>query len=281
MKRVTVRAGFGIALLVLAAGCASVDGIVSDAIGSAVTGTTERALERSMSQWTDQMAFQMTYMQVFFLGGYGAGFDDFEEGQGATWEITSTDGEEDSTFIGERALLRRNGDGTSWWYLRFDSEEEDEEFEYEVLIDEEYDALEIYLKDPETGEVRHRVFEQEPEGAEEAAAEDPEATGADEEWEEPTYDDGEVVFDEDMSEYRRERVTVTVRAGTYETDLLVYEYTDEETGDSVEYRWWTTDEVPGDVVLYEWENTTEAESGMLRGELIRVRSGYMTKFGAF
>jgi hypothetical protein len=244
MKRVAVRVALGIALVVLATGCALVDGIVSDAFGAAVTGTTERALERSMSQWTDQMAFQMTYMQVFFLGGYGAGFDDFEEGQGTAWEITSTDGEEDSSFIGERALLRRNGDGTSWWYLRFNSQEEDEEFEYEVLIDEEYDALEIYLKDPETGEIRHRVFEQDPEGADEAAAEDPEAGDADEEWEEPTYDD-------------------------------------EETDDSVEYRWWTTDEVPGDVVLYEWENTTEAESGMLRGELIWVRSGYTTKFGAF
>ncbi|MFP4374171.1 MAG: hypothetical protein ACLFPO_07560 [Spirochaetaceae bacterium] len=274
MKRTTVRVGLGIALVVLAAGCTSVDGVVSDALGAAVTGTTEQALERSVSRWTDQTAFQMTYMQVFFLGGYGAGFDDFEEGQGATWEITSTDGEEDSSFIGERALLRRNEDGTSWWYLRFDSqEEEDEEFEYEVLVDEEYTALEIYLEDPETGEIRHREFEQDPEGAD--------AADGDEEWEEPTYDDEEILFDEDMSEYRRERVTVTVEAGTYETDLLVYEYSEEETGDSVEYRWWTTEEVPGDVVLYEWEDTAEAESGMLRGELIEVRSGYTTKFGAY
>lgn len=273
MRNVRAIVVFGVVLSALAlSSCASVGGIVSGSIDAAASQSAERALEQRMSGWSDEMAFQMTYTRVFFLGGYGAGFDDFEEGQGATWRIVSTDEEEESSFIGERALLRRNDDGTSWWYLRFRSEEgEQEEYEYEARLDEDYTALEIYLRDPETGEVRHRVFDVE---------EQPEDTATDEEeWEDPDYEEEEVVFEEDLDDYRKERVTVTVGAGTYEADKLVRVYTDEETGDSAEYRWWLTDEVPGDVVLYEWESLSE--SGQLRGELIEVRSGYTTKFGAY
>ncbi|MGM0674539.1 MAG: hypothetical protein ACQETQ_07595 [Spirochaetota bacterium] len=272
MRNVGVIVVLGVLSAFMLSSCVSVGGIVSESVGAAASQPAEQALEQRMSMWSDEMAFQMAYTQVFFLGGYGAGLDDFEEGEGATWSIVSTDGEEESSFIGERALLRRNDDGTSWWYLRFQSEEGDEqEYEYETRVDEDYTALEVYLRDPETGEIRHQVFD---------VDEQPqEASGEQDEWEDPDYDEEEVVFDEDWGEYREERVSVTVGAGTYEADKLVYDYTDEETGDSVEYRWWVTEEVPGQVVLYEWESL--GDPGELQGELIEVREDYSAKFAEY
>ncbi|TVR29003.1 MAG: hypothetical protein EA404_15830 [Spirochaetaceae bacterium] len=259
-----------VVLVAVLMGCGSLDGVMSDAFGAALERPTEEFLGQMMAGWTDAMAFQMAYLQVFLLGGYGAGLEQFAEGEGVTWEVVSSDDRDSSTFIAERALLRNNADGTSWWYLAYRTEDngDEVEMEYEARLNQEYHALEIYFRDPETGEIRHQVLDQP-----EAATED------DEDWDDLEYDDDHVVWDEELGELRRERVRVTVGAGTFDAELLVYDFTDEETGERGEYRWWTTSEVPGELVLYEWEGVTEA--GTVRGELMQVRRDYRTRFGAY
>ncbi|TVQ37419.1 MAG: hypothetical protein EA384_12270 [Spirochaetaceae bacterium] len=255
--------------VVALAGCGTFDAVVSDAFGAAMARPGEALLGRMMAGWTDAMAFQMAYLQVFLLGGYGAGLEEFAEGEGVTWEVVSGDDGDSARFIAERALLRRNPDGTMWWYLAYRSEDngQEVELEYEARLDADYRALEIYFRDPETGDIHHRVLDQV-----ELVDDD------DDDWDDLEYDDDHVVWDEEVGELRRERVRVTVGAGTFDADYLVYEFTDDETGERAEYRWWITDQIPGELVLYEWEGT---ETGMVRGELMEVRRDYRTRFGAY
>lgn len=257
-------------IMVALAGCGTFDDVVSDAFGAALGRQSEALLSGMMAGWTDAMMFQMTYIQVLLLGGYGTGLEQFNEGEGVVWEVVTTDAGERASFIAERALLRRNPDGTSWWYLAYRSEQdgEDVELEYEARLDSEYNALEIYFRDPETGRVRHHVFEQPG-----VVAED------DDDWDDFDYDDDHVYWGEDLGQYHQERVSVTVGAGTFDANLTVYEYTDEETGERVESRWWITDAVPGELVLYEWEGTVQGD--LVRGELMQVRRDYQTRFGAY
>jgi hypothetical protein len=268
-RRATVRVVGGVLFLTLGfTGCGTLDSVMSDAFGAALARPTEAMMGRLMSGWTDAMMFQLTYLQVFLLGGYGVGLEDFNEGEGVTWEVVSADGTDRSVFIAERALLRRNPDNTAWWYLGYQTTEDGKQvkLEYEARLDSEHRALEIYLRDPETGQIRHHVLDQ------------PDAA-PDEQWDELEYEDDHVVWDEDIEQLRRERVRITVRAGTFDTDYVVYEFVDEETGERAEYRWWSTDQVPGQLVQYEWVGT--ANDGTVRGELIEIRRDYRTRFNAY
>ncbi|TVR70357.1 MAG: hypothetical protein EA427_06070 [Spirochaetaceae bacterium] len=239
---------------ILVGGCASIDGMVGDVAGRTIGTAVERRLEGMYAGYTDAALFHMTYIQVFYLGGYGFTTDDFEEGQGATWRITSENGDT-GTVTAERALLERREGGLSWWYLTYTPEGENS-LEYEVLLDREMQAREMYLRDPETGEIRHHVFD---------------TAFEEEELPEDEYY-AETVHVRDWDQYRRDRVTITVGAGTFETDLLVNTITEEESGDTMEYRWWVTEEVPGDLVQYEFEDLQEGD--LLRGELMAIRRDY-------
>lgn len=243
---------------ILVGGCAGIDGMVGDVAGRTIGTAVERRLEGMYAGYTDAALFHMTFIQVFYLGGYGFATDDFEEGQGATWRITSTEQGDTQTYMAERALLERREGGLSWWYLKYTPEGE-KALEYEVLLNREMQAQEMYLRDPETGDIRHHVFE----------------TGFEEEElpEEGQY--AEPVHVRDWDQFRQDRVTITVGAGTFETDLLVNRITEEESGDTMEYRWWVTEEVPGDLVQYEFEDLTEG--GILRGELTAIRRDYRSR----
>lgn len=255
-----------ISAVIAVSGCVGVDGMVGDLAGRAVGSAVERRIAGMYAGYTDQMLFQLAYTQVFFLGGYGFGTDDFAEGEGATWHIESRDGSERSSVTAERGLLQRLDNGDSWWYLVYTPEGE-EALEYEVLVDRDLQAREMYLRDPETGDIRHHVFEYDESGESEMAA-----------GEEALEDEGyatETVYVRNWDEYRQERVTVRVGAGTFEADLLLYEVSDEETGDVWEYRWWVTEEVPGDLVQYEYRDVTDG--GTLRGELVEIRRNYRSQ----
>ncbi len=246
-------------------GCGTLDAVMSDALGTALSRPAERMLA-DIAGLTDALAFQLTFTQVFFLGGYGAGYDDFAEGEGTTWQIRSREGRDSSVVNAERALLRRNADGTSWWYLRYESDES--ELEYEARIDAEFRVMEVYFRDPDTGEVRHRVFDH------------PEIESDDDEeaWD-GEYDDDFVATEDDFRDYRRERVRITVGAGTFDADHIVYDYRDEESSEEFEYHWWVSDQVPGELLKYEWISATEGTT--LSGELMQIRRDYRTRFGAY
>lgn len=274
MRRIVMLVSLAaMAVVVLFSGCAILDDVVGEIVGSAVEEST-RSMMGDLTAFSDVMLFQLAYFQVFFVGGFGSGIEDFRDGEGVTWEAKSGDGEDGTSFVGERALLRRNGDGTQWWYIAYRTGE-DQAYEYEVLMDADYDPVEMYWPDQETGDIRHHIFEQDEEGetdeADEPEQEQLEAAGA-----------SPYVFDEDdYGETTRERVEVSVPAGRYTADYIVHEYTDEESGDTVEYHWWVVEEVPGDLVKYEYIDRSDEDEAIVSGELIEVRSNYRSRFGSF
>lgn len=199
--------------------------------------------------------FNMAYMQVFTLGAYSPDFGDFDEGQGVTWKITYNDGGDSTEILTERALLKR-GPGGSWWYVAYESE--GEELQYEVQMDNEGVPRELLWQNPDGTVFRYTYDEDQPAMP---------ARGPDDD---DRFDD----------RYRRGTRRVTVGAGTYTAEYIVYDFDDPESGQSVEYHWWVVEDVPGTMVKYEYRGTA-AEESAITGELLSVDSGYRTVFGSY
>ncbi|GEM_PF-1185338 len=264
------------AILVLAvSACTTFEQSVRSTINEAVGSAIEQELGSRLAGYTDVMMWQLAYTQAFYMGGYGFAPDDFEEGQGATWRIEAVDRDDVSSFTAERALLKRNDDGSSWWYLKFDADEAPA-VEYEVLLSADFVAREMYVQDPETGEVRHHEFSFD----EEELAE---ADRGDESVEDIGYQTG-YFYTEAWEPYRQQTERITTGAGRFETDLLLFtardaqKYADEDQEEyaNVEYRWWVTREVPGELVRFEYRDLDEG--GVLRGEMISLRDDYRARF---
>ncbi len=259
-------------LVLTATGCMVFEQSVRTAIDGAVSSAIEQELGARLAGYTDVMMYQLAYTQTFYLGGYGFAPDTFEEGQGATWRVESVDRDEVSSFNAERALLKRNEDGSTWWFLKFDADDT-EPLMFEVLYSANLEAREMYVRDPETREVRHHIFSYD---ADEVA----ETEEGEESLEEFGYQTN-YFYAESWDQYRQDRETITTGAGTFDTDLLfvstreMEEYDDEETYD-VEYRWWVSRDVPGELVRFEYRDL-ESE-GTLRGELIEFREDYRARF---
>lgn len=257
-----------VSLALVTSGCFSLDSAFSGALDSAVERETERAVA-GMVSFDDEMMFNLVYLQVMLVGGFGSGIEDFEPGEGTVWRLESLADGERSTVTAERALLERQQDGSSWWYLRYDAEEQTAE--YEALLDSELQPIEMYYTDAASGTVEHHEFDYDPQDM----GEDEEAgamTAEEEERLEEAGADTYVYEGEEYSEIRRGSVQVTVGAGSYTADYLVNTITDEDTGETTEYHWWVVTDVPGDLVKYEW---LESESDdTVTGELMSVRSDY-------
>ena len=267
--------------LIVLGGCTTVMEGVSQTAGL-VDRTEARINQAAMDAvgigaLEDAALASIIYTQVFFAGGYGAGYGDFEEGEGAVWDVTFADDGGSETIRIERALLRDNGDGTGWWLLRYSAEGE-EDFLSEALIDENYELLAFRYTDPETETIREWRPEQ-AEGEDMASGDDPEDEDA-----------GEVAavgfYDGSYEEYFVGTESVRVAAGTYQADHILIEDTyvvEEEGGDSetyqVRYEWWISREVPGELVKYLWANTSDETR--LSGELVSHRGGYTTQLDSF
>jgi len=273
MKRIGVLGPIIICLVsTIMFGCASTIEAVNQMIHDMDTAVVESTTESDSNQearssglmemmgMQQMMLFNVAYFQVFFMGGYDPTNDDFREGEGVTWEVNSTDGDQTAAYVSERALLKRVPEG-SWWYIAFESE--DEKMEYEVLLDGDYVPVEFVYRDPESGEVmRQTVDLGETSGDETASA------------------DEELVYSDDFEDtVRRSRERITTGAGTFTADRLEQEVVDEESGARLTYTWWTVDEVPGDLVKYEYEREDDADAGSVTGELIAIDRGYRSKFG--
>ncbi len=270
------RNTFAVALLAMAVtGCMAFESSVRTAIDGAVSSAIEQELGAQLAGYTDVMMYQLAYTQTFYLGGYGFAPDTFEEGQGATWRVESVDREDVSSFTAERALLKRNDDRSSWWFLKFEADDT-EPLMFEVLYSETLEAREMYVRDPETREVRHHIFTH---GTEEVA----EAKEGEDSLEEFGYQTS-YFYAESWDQYRQDRETITTSAGTFDTDLLLVSssdveefegYEDEETY-QVEYRWWVSRDVPGELVRFEYRDLES--DGVLRGELVEFREDYRARF---
>lgn len=243
------------------------DGI-QDAADEAIAGAIESRMEDWVAGFTEPMLLQLAYTQVLHMGGFGVAVDDFQEGEGTVWELRMVDaeGEEGPPVRGERALLERMDDGTDWWYLRYETPEQDP-LEFEVRMDAAFQASEMYIRDVETGEVRHHEFDLDPSEQEERQASDAELDEA------GLHTD--YVHVDDWGEYRQEQVSVQVAAGTYDAELLVF--TPPEHEGDFELRWWVNPELPGNLVRYHHEDFETG--GELTGELVEHRSDYVRTLG--
>jgi hypothetical protein len=264
-------------LMLAVSGCMTFEQSVRSAINDAVGSAIEQELGSRLAGYTDVMMWQLAYTQAFFMGGYGFAPGDFEEGQGATWRIEAVDRDDASSFTAERALLKRNEDGSSWWYLKF-SADEAKPVEYEVLLASDFVAREMFIRDPESGDVRHHHFTFDEE-------EKAEADLGDESIEEIGYQTG-YFYTEAWDQYRQRSERISTGAGSFDTELLLFTAQDakayeveeaaKEDYGNVEYRWWVTRDVPGELVRFEYRDLDR--EGVLRGEMISLRNDYRAQF---
>ncbi len=262
-------------VLVSLVGCSSImEGVAgtSDLIGKTQARVNQAALDAvGIGAMEDAVLATLIYTQVFFAGGYAAGYGDFDEGEGVVWDITSKDDEGIETIRVERALLKRNADGSAWWLLRYSAEGE-EDFLSEALMSDSYDLLVFRYRDPETDAIREWI---------------PEQDGVEDEEEEDTEDMEQVgYYDGAYGDYVVGTENVTVPAGTFRAEHIVIEdvYVPEEDDVETEsyevrYEWWITGDVPGELVKYIWANTSEGTS--LSGELVSNEKGYTTRLDSF
>jgi hypothetical protein len=285
-----IIAKYGVLVLFLAAlfilsSCTS----VVDSIGkidSAVSRTKAKAGQAVMDAagigaMEDAMLASIVYAQVFFAGGYMYGYEDMREGQGVVWQLTSSDESGTQSIEIERALLKKNDDGTAWWLLKY-TDPGQEPFVSEALLDENYGIVKFRYRDQETGDIREWV----PEQAEEQAAE----AESGEEEEGMAYAGQEALYRGDYEDYIVDTEKVTTDFGTYPSEHVLIEdsytiYTDEEQSEEnaetyeVSYEWWIVKQIPGDIMKYEWKNITEGIS--LKGELISIKTDYTTQLESF
>ena len=205
-------------------------------------------IPETMDAMTGNLAyaqFSAYYWLVLGYGGFIADDESFGEGDGVRWLMRYPDEDDVDELAYTRSLLRINSDGSKWWRIEF--EVDDETAQYEYLVDLAGAIQVLRYEDPETGE----VIAHEPR--------DPDAW-----WggSRTTIRDREDL--EAMSE-GTERVRVP--AGAYRAERVTAQE------DDYEYNWWYTDEVPGLLVkLVGYEDDTV----VVEGELQEVLSGVTT-----
>lgn len=260
MLKVLRRIIFGGLLLTMSVSvnsCWTFDQAARSVVDQAISAAVEQEMQAMLSGYTDMMLYQLAYTQMFHIGGYGLHHDEFEVGQGAVWRMVATEGDQRTVFTAERALLNREDDGSSWWFLKY-VPEEGESIEYEVWVDRDLNAREMYLKDPESDEIRHHRFTGD-------AAEQRERGEGEESLEEAGYHT-ESFYPEDRDEYRIDRETITIGAGSFETEVLFHEE------DGYEYTWWVTEEIPGELIKYQFKESSTGN--VFEGEIIEMRDDY-------
>ena len=221
-----------------------------------------------ISGYTSDMLYQLAYTQAFMVGGYGAGFEDFEEGQGAVWRMETDDGENRVGFTTERALVQKGDDGTSWWYLSYQPDDDDA-IEYEIKFNRSMNPIEMYMRNPESGDVEHHVFR-----------ENEDAETVDGDYDE-LRDDGfqTAYFDfEEWEQYREGTETLRVGSNSFDTTIPFYEGTEEEGDEHMNVRWWVTEDVPGQLIKYEMNDRNEGSR--VTGEMLDFRSDYSIRFAS-
>ncbi len=252
-------------------GCAAVEQAAREATGDAIGSAIEREIASQIAGYTDVMLYQLAHTQIFHLGGYGFYQDNFAEGEGATWDLETRDGDETMSLTAERALLQRLDDGTSWWYLRYQAEDQDA-LEYEIRMDADMRAHEMYFRDPESGDIRYHEFAH-------TAAEQAEAEEGEESLEDAGFrTDYRQLDQNEWADFREERVTIQIAGRSYDADLLTYTETDPDDEDQTyTFRWWVNEDIPGHLLRYEF---SDEEGGRLEGRMTDMRDDYRSKLGA-
>ncbi len=255
-------------------GCGSVMQGASSGFSSAISGAVSAEVERGVSGmlagYSDAMLYQLAYSQAFIVGGYGVELENFAEGEGSTWRVESGDDNEYHSYTVERAVLKKNEDGSSWWYFRYQPEDDEQSIEYEMKMTSALKPMEMYVRDPETGYVNHRVFSYQEQEAELKEGE--------EEIEEAGFRTGSF-YVENWEDYREREEIFSVGNYTFNATVLHYEGIEEEGDEDVSVRWWLAEGVPGELLKYEMVN--KSEGGKVTGEMTDLRRDYTPRFSEY
>ncbi len=213
---------------------------------------------------TRKLMFNIIYSQVFFVGGFNPSLYDLGVGEGAVWRMESMnkDDKKPSVVSSERALLKKNADGSSWWYLSWKTE--DEEWAFEALMDNDMMAKKIRYFNADVGRVEEASFDQKVKDKNAESAPPEEAPASD-------------IDIKDLAGIAKGKENVKVGAGSYNADKLVWEWIDEESKDKFSYTWWVDAKAPGGLVKF----SALGKDSSLKGELASVKKGYGTKFSSF
>ena len=226
-----------------------------------------RLMPEDMFALSPEHMFSVAYIYGFGFVWLESPAETYDVGTGTVWRISSSDEDEEMEVDSERALLAREADGSTLWYLRvaFEGEDPQEQFEleYEAWLDPDFEVREIAYRDPETGEIVRTTV---PEGRRDPR-EDEDVEDLDS-WEQDWEDWWA------QAEISRERITVG--AGTFDTERLRYEEHDEETGELYRYDVWHTDEVPDRTVQFDYQSLEYEHRS--RGELMSIGRDYSRRF---
>ncbi len=252
------------ACLILLSGCAfnTVRAGISASIEQRVTDHYLSVFELQMHR----VNFSMIYTQTFSLGGFAHGHTNFSQGDSVTWKVEAHDQGMSSSYTTQRALVAKQIDGTSWWYLSLTSDEG--EFAYAMLADAELAPLTIRFMDPNTGKPAELPFEK---PTKEAYAQTDAYPGMLPE----SYDEEIVIRDpRDLLDHTISTERITVGAGSFDTKKLEYSYEDPDTGETFGYTWWVNSQVPGELVRFIWGDPKD--ESFMKGEITRIDRGFTT-----
>lgn len=274
MRKSTLITGLvvAVALAALLSSCFSLPGIGGfDPFSSVRASVSDRASAEvasasGLTGMSRKMMFNVLYSQVFFIGGFGAGYYDLEETQGMVWRIQNIDSDgRFSAVEAERAYLKALPNGERWWYLAWRGD--GESWEFEALMDKNLVARKIRYFNDDVKRVEEAKFDEPGKskaGSETAPPEEAPASGLD---------------SRDLSRYVKGKETIKVAGGTYQTERIEWTFYDEDDKTTYRYVWWVDPKAPGGIVKFEWTRSGSKES--VKGELVSIKKGYKTKFASF
>ena len=259
MKKLHINGYLVIILLIISiiSGCAG----IKEGVSSLITGTKEgiSGMEK-MAEMGPVLEFSMVYSTSVYGGGYAFEGESYKEGQGTVWLVETKDQDRVYSYDLERALLKNLPDGLQWWQLRYKDEQGSKLYEY--LIDADYNIHKIRFIHPESGEIVEYIPEEQAEGDAQA----------------DQTSEVESISKEDYAGLNRGKKTVTVKAGTFVTDHLVTEIVEGAEQQYI-FEWWLTRKVPGGSVKY--LGTNQQDKSFIGGELVEIKSGYVTELDSF
>ncbi len=218
---------------------------------------------------TRKMMFNVLYTQIFYMGGFGAGYYPLAETQGTIWRLTSVDADGKSSSVeAERALLKKLPNGDSWWLLSWKSESD--AWEFEVLMDKDLLAKKIRYFNADVKRVEESTFDY----SSQAAKSDPKSETAP-----PEAAAASGLDLKELPKYVKAKETVKTGAGSYPCERIEWSFYDEEEKAKYTYTWWVDAKTAGGLVKYEW--TKSGAKDAVKGELVSLKSGYSTKFKSF
>lgn len=284
MKKAVVKMG----ILLLIAGITScsfisdtvkgVSGFVEDTEASLSRGVERAVLSATgLADLEASMVALLVYTNAFYAGGFVYGYENFQEGDGVEWRVSSRDGDgEEQSITVTRALLKELENGDQWWLLGYADEES--ELISEALMDQDYELIEFHYRDPESGDIINWIPEREKESEE--ASKEAESV----EQQMPEYYSG------NWESYIEDSETLKTPAGNFRCDRVLieqdYSYTEyDEDGNETEvegsyrYQWWVNKKVPGRLVQYRWEDSMD--DILIEGEIQAYGSNYSSRLDSF